>query len=62
MGVLILKVDNLTFLIFLKPLCSPGRVDSKTPLIIIYPLAKKKTKKLEVPNVILLGPPIVRQL
>ena len=39
-------------------MCSPGRVESKTPLIIVYPSATKKTKRLEVPNVILLGPPI----
>ena len=58
MGVLIVKVENLFFLIFLRPLCSPGRVVSKTPLIIVYPSATKKTKRLEVPNVILLGPPI----
>ena len=42
-------------------MCSPGRVESKTPLIIIYPPARKKSKRLEVPNVILLGPPIQRR-
>jgi hypothetical protein len=44
MGVLIVKVDNLIFLIFLRPLCSHGRVESKTPLIIIYPSARKRAK------------------
>ena len=45
------------FLIFLRPLCSHGRVESKTPVIIIHPSARKKSKRLEVPNAILLGSP-----